>query len=126
MLSEAMCERLLEIFKGEKKNRKIVKVIVDSLQEQLFRTFFSETLPTGTINRRIRINCLKAEFDESQKKILNALEKLLGEYDETFDKSYMNHSSELENFISIHLKKLIKAILELDESTHPELLEYIR
>lgn len=126
MLSEIMCERLLEIFKGEKKNRKIVKVIVDSLQEQLFKRFFSETLPTGTTNRRIRINCSKSEFDESEKKILNALEKLLGEYDGTFNKSYMSHASELESFINIHLKRLIKAILELDESTHLELLEYIR
>lgn len=125
MLTKAMCYNLIEIFKGSEKNRKVVKIIVDSLQEQLFKYFFSESIPQGIINRRSKINSLKVNYDTKEKNILNALDRLLGEYEETFSKSYIDHELELKDFINDYLRILIKSILEFENSTNPELWRYL-
>lgn len=115
MLDSAMIQRLFEIhytlkYTNKKISRKAIKVIVDSIIEQLCNHFF-DIKPNGIQKIRALINSKINSFTEQEDKdILNAFDGILREYPSVFSKTYSDHDSNFGDFMNQEVRILSKAL----------------
>lgn len=115
MLSTDM---LLELYKiylenttGKKYKRKKLKIVVDSIMEQLCG-FYLNSRPNSAWNIRESIlRKISNTPSDEDKDVLSAFNSLLREYDEAFSKSYSDHSKNHQDFINKELKNLTLALI---------------
>lgn len=116
MVDTAMIQRLFEIhytlkFTVNKINRKEMKVIVDSINEQLCNYFFQQK-PSGQRTRSLINKNMHGFSNQEDKEILIALDAVLREYPNVFSKTYSDHNSNFDEFMKNEMKKLCKALTE--------------
>ncbi|TQR14749.1 hypothetical protein [Psychrobacillus soli] len=102
----------IEIITGKKYKRKKLKVVVDSIVEQLCGYYLNRR-PNSAWNIResVLIKIHQTTTDED-KDILSTFNSLLREYDEAFSKSYSDHSENLQEFINIELRDLTISLIK--------------
>jgi hypothetical protein len=115
MINSAMTLTLYNFYDDTKEpqpiDRKEVKVIVDSLIEQLCQHYFQRR-PNGVENIRTLINSSIVNFTNAEDKaVLKNLNKLLREYKEAFSSGYSDHKDTFEYFIKNELKCLTSSII---------------
>ncbi|MCT4621576.1 MAG: hypothetical protein N4A62_19585 [Marinisporobacter sp.] len=126
MINSAMAVNLQGIYSvpidRKTYNRKKIKIIVDSLIEQLCDYYFSRK-PSGVSNVRVLINRDKGQFQDSQDKvILDSFSKVLRSYEDVFATSYCGHTEEVEKFVDEKLKELTRNISNHSNlSNNPEI-----
>ena len=103
----------IEINSGKKYKRKKLKVIVDSIMEQLCGYYLSSR-PNSAWNIRASVIKILSQTttDDEDKVVLNAFNSLLREYDEAFSKSYSDHSDNQHSFINNELMDLTIALIK--------------
>lgn len=102
----------IEIKSGKKYKRKKLKVIVDSIMEQLC-SYYLDSRPNSAWDIRASIiTKLDQTTTAEDIDVLNAFNSLLREYTQTFSKSYSDHSSTQQNFINNELKILTIALIK--------------
>ncbi|GIO56904.1 hypothetical protein [Paenibacillus cineris] len=115
MLDTAMIWRLYEKYytlKYTKKriSRKEMKVIIDSINEQLCNYYFQES-PSGQRTRALINKNIQNFSNQEDKEILIALDAVLREYPIVFSKTYSDHNSDLDSFMNKELKKLSNTLI---------------
>lgn len=114
MLTDSMTVKLIDFYEEsstKKIKRKEVKIIVDSLIEQLCQFFF-QSCPDGISNIRKKINSSIAR-DNDNKEVLEKFDQMLRAYHEAFSKSYSDHTDSYNSFLNGELKTLILALIKL-------------
>ncbi|WNQ12068.1 hypothetical protein MJA45_03120 [Paenibacillus aurantius] len=112
-----MLLQLHEIFMGKVRgktpvSRKTMKIIVDSIIEQIHAHYF-KTKPNGHANIRATINSNLESFNEKEdKNVLRSLNAILRVYGSVFSKSYSDHDTDYEEFLKNELKAFSKALTE--------------
>lgn len=102
----------IEITTGKKYKRKKLKVVVDSIMEQLCG-YYLNSRPNSAWNIRESIlNKINQTTSDEDKDILRAFNNLLRDYDETFSKSYSDHSESIHGFINNELRILTIALIK--------------
>ncbi len=102
----------IEIISGKNYKRKKLKVVVDSIMEQLCRHFLNSR-PNSAWNIRASVlNKINHTTTGEDKDVLSAFNSLLREYDEAFSKSYSDHSDNIQSFINNELKELTVALIK--------------
>ncbi|MCY8098848.1 hypothetical protein [Bacillus haynesii] len=102
----------IEIISGKKYKRKKLKVVVDSIMEQLCG-YYLNSRPNSAWNIRASvIKIVSQTTTVEDKDVLNAFNSLLREYDEAFSKSYSDHSDNQHSFIINELKDLTIALIK--------------
>ncbi|MET3697012.1 hypothetical protein SAMN05877753_101410 [Bacillus oleivorans] len=117
MIDTSMILKLYElnirINEGKKNiSRKEIKIVVDSLIEQIYQYYF-ESKPNGILNIRQKINNeLDSLQNEEDKILLRSLGSILREYNSAFSKDYIDHSSSFNTFLNNELKNLSLALVK--------------
>lgn len=91
--------------------RKEIKIIVDTLFEQIIESILDEK-PRNALNARLAINKTDlSAYSSSDRKLLNSLKNVLVEYDGLNSKEYIDHSESLIDFVSNELYALSIALI---------------
>ncbi len=128
MITDAMAVKLIEFYKENeinKKRRKKVKIIVDSLIEQLCKYYFN-TIPTGIANVRVLVNKEFSKFNTLDQSILFKLKSVLRNYDDAFSKDYSDYNDIYNEFVNGDLKDLIIILLDSGFLTNNELKNQLK
>lgn len=104
-----------ECYTGKIYKRQKLKIVVDSIMEQLCGHYLNSrpiSQRVSDLNTRksilTKINEITADED---KKVLLAFNYMLREYEETFSKTYADHSRNFQNFINKELRDLTIALI---------------
>lgn len=93
------------------KYRKEIKIIVDTLFEQIIESILDQK-PRNALNARLAINKTDlSAYSSSDRKLLNSLKNVLVEYDSLNSKEYIDHSESLIDFVSNELYALSIALI---------------
>lgn len=115
VIDTAMIDKLFEKlsnFKEKKRiRRKEMKVMIDSISEQLCSYYFDEK-PSGQQIRELINNRIDSITDTEDKEILIALEGVHREYGNVFSKRYSDHDTDFNRFLEKEVQILSKSITE--------------
>lgn len=114
MINSSIALRFYKFFQtsfiGEKIDRKEVKIMVDSLIEQLC-DYYLQNKPNGIQNVRSSVNRkMKDISDEEDIQVLKALNSMLREYNDAFSKSYSDHTDTFNRFFNRELRDLLVCV----------------
>lgn len=116
MITEPMTLELINIYSEHTKKkvkRKKVKIIVDSLIEQICEHFLGHQ-PNGKVNIRLEINFKLNELMNNEKDVLNKFQSILRTYDEAFSKTYSDYTDNFNSFLNVEFKALILVLIKYD------------
>lgn len=116
MITNEMTNILIDIYNKYRiadPNRKIVKVVVDSVLEQLSKRYFSSKIG-GIMNMRREINRVIENYDGRDKELLGAMKNVLMEYDKVFTKRYTKNDGVLLDFLDNELKTLVSLMINIE------------
>lgn len=126
LVSEDLFEPLLDIYRAHNEavekdkflnnKRKPIKIIVDTLWEQIVESLF-EIKPTNHLDARRIINSNKYMLtDDEDISVVDSLADVLKGYDVLNEKSYIDHSEQLHDILLVSLRRLC-----INLSEHKEL-----
>jgi hypothetical protein len=99
-----------------RKNRKKLKILIETLAEQLVETYFGskpKNIPTAVLLINTHISTL---LDADDARVIGSLGAVLKHYEVLADKSYINHKPKLEPLLRNEIKSLCINIV-----LHPKL-----
>lgn len=120
MITDEMIEKLIAVYKDKekyfrnKKRKKELKIIVESLIEQLSEEFlkgFDSSIGVNLIHSINKLLKLNSE-DLNNKEILISLKKLIKKYDKAFEKDYSDHSNYVKELIEKELREVMLKLCE--------------
>lgn len=113
MLSEDLIYELYRLQENfisthKKIERKEIKVVIDSILEQLGTYYFNKVISIGDLNIRSMIKSKVEQnlYDEEDNNILRSLDDIIREYYTVFNKSYSNYEDTLEGFFDNQIRQL--------------------
>ncbi|OXS52155.1 hypothetical protein B1A99_34935 [Cohnella sp. CIP 111063] len=115
MLSAAMIQQLYTIqfdhrYTKKHISRKSMKIIVDSIIEQICSHYF-QIRPNGIQKLRLLINTKIVSINEEEDKaILRSLSAILREYSTVFSKTYSDHDQDFNDFLNQELFAFMKEL----------------
>ncbi|MCL6604158.1 MAG: hypothetical protein K6T94_14925 [Paenibacillus sp.] len=121
MIGNAMVISLCDIYENyiryrkPKQKRKEIKIISDSVIEQLYVFYINDKKFDGKMNVRQKVvekikNATTNHVSNEDLLVLNSFNNLLRRYDEVFGKGYNDYEDLLDEFINSILRELIKNI----------------
>lgn len=87
------------------KNRKKIKIIVDSIYEQSVENITGQK-PRNHLDARSRINRFIKGSEAEHQDFLKSLDEVLSHYDVLSDKRYIDHSKDMESLLEGPLNRL--------------------
>ncbi|MFW9331740.1 hypothetical protein ACN6AX_00725 [Paenibacillus polymyxa] len=118
MIGTSMFDELYEIhhhysiYKKMKYSRNQMKIIIDSIIEQLYGYYITGKF-NGIMNVRAKVvERIKIEQIDEDLNILTALNSLLRVYGDVFSKSYSDHKENYVKFIESELRELSLRLAE--------------
>lgn len=128
MITNTMTIKLIDFYTESTKKkvkRKKVKIIVDSLIEQLCN-YFLKRQPNGIANIRVTINSILDKSEDNDKEVLNKFDRVLRSYDEAFSKGYSDYSDNFNSFLDGDLKELILVLIKYNYIEDTEFKSQLR
>ncbi|CAM2999758.1 hypothetical protein [Vibrio mytili] len=134
MINDNMIAALSEIFfeyyesddrqQKSYKMRKRVKVLFDSIYEQVIKNFFNKRANNEAHALIIINRADKSSMSSYQSNVLECLHSSLGVYSALSDKNYTEEGEDLMNFMENHFTDLILSILSsgFDSSNNARIL----
>lgn len=111
--------------KFAKSHRKEIKIIVDSLFEQIIESLLGEK-PRNAMTARIMINNYdQSNSTDADKRLLGALKNLLSQYHCLDSKAYIDHTNSIVDFVSNELYELSLSLVlhtALSKNSHAKSL----
>lgn len=114
MITEEMTNKLIDLYNPIRicePRRKYVKIIVDSLLEQLSNKYFGD-VPSGIMNMRRQLNIVSDKYEGNDKEILIAMKKILNKYNEVFTKTYSDYEDMYFGFLDVELRDLVAVLIK--------------
>lgn len=114
MITDEMAKKLIDLYRPTRicnPRRKYVKIIVDSLIEQLSNRYLGGT-PRGIMNIRKQLNTVIDDYKGKDKKMLLAMKDILIKYNEVFTKSYVDYEDVYTEFIDNELRILVNILVK--------------
>ena len=106
--------------------RKEIKIIVDSLFEQIIESLLGEK-PRNAMTARVMINNHDlSNSTDADKKLLGALKNLLSQYHCLDSKAYIDHTNSIVDFVSNELYELSLSLVihtSLSKNSHAKALK---
>jgi hypothetical protein len=110
------------------KNRKKLKILVETVTEQLVESYFHKK-PNNIPTAKLIINSNKKEItDTDDAALLNALSNVLIHYEVLSDKTYIDHKPELESLVQKEMRILFLNLVlhkKLAMNTHAKRLRIL-
>jgi hypothetical protein len=107
-------------------HRKEIKIIVDSLFEQIIESLLGEK-PRNAMTARVMINNHDlSNSTDADKKLLGALKNLLSQYHCLDSKAYIDHTNSIVDFVSNELYELSLSLVihtSLSKNSHAKALK---
>ena len=125
MITNEMANKLIDIYNPDRisePSRKYVKILVDSVLEQLSNTYFGD-VPRGIMNMRRQLNIVIDDYDKIDKEILNAMKKVLMIYNDVFTKAYTDYKDTFFGFLDIELRNLVSVLIKANLFSNQKLAD---